>query len=77
MLKSRLNQIPESWVNIPERDIESMIAKMKKRMGNRLKMTKNNFINIGGIINYAETGGTANYADHQSSIQVIAGKQKK
>lgn len=77
MLKSRLNQIPESWVNIPERDIESMIAKMKKRMGTDRKMTKNNFINIGGIINYAETGGTANYADHQSSIQVIAGKQKK
>ncbi|OYD08795.1 DEAD/DEAH box helicase [Paludifilum halophilum] len=76
-LKSRLNPMPESRANIPENNIESMVAKMKKRMGTDRKMTKNNFFNNGGIINYAEAGGTVNYADNQSNIQVIEGKRRR
>ncbi|MFC4076170.1 DEAD/DEAH box helicase [Salinithrix halophila] len=44
-LKPHLNPMPESRANIPEKEIESMVAKMKKKMGREKKMTKNYNIN--------------------------------
>lgn len=76
-LKSRLIPMPESKANIPKKEIESMVADMKNRMEKDKKMTKNTIINYDGVVNYAESGGRAYYADHQSSIQVTDGKRKK